>query len=288
VIVALETSANTGLSSRASALHAILHSKHMSLLNTRYIVSAKASFDYQKKLYGNDVHGYRMQPIPTALLQRWYSLVRERRASRQDFLKALVKVFDVNSSLKSSQEDVDFTRYMIENFSAFDYKTLEEVLTVIKYLTSVLSTAGMQLVEILSPSNLLAQLHGIAESSANPIEPPQPAEPGPSASPTQAQDNVEVMRTSVIVAMTMLLKANLKSTYGLSEEKCSKFVIGKKSAAGDKPAVKRHEKPISWERLPFAKVPLLTSENLSIQKTTFLDVWNEDGLAAEPKDDDFA
>ena len=103
VIVALETSANTGLSSRASALHAILHSKHMSLLNTRYIVSAKASFDYQKKLYGNDVHGYRMQPIQTALLQRWYSLVRERRASRQDFLKALVKVFDVNSSLKSSQ-----------------------------------------------------------------------------------------------------------------------------------------------------------------------------------------
>ena len=103
MIVALETSANTGLSSRASALHAILHSKHMSLLNTRYIVSAKASFDYQKKLYGNDVHGYRMQPIQTALLQRWYSLVRERRASRQDFLKALVKVFDVNSSLKSSQ-----------------------------------------------------------------------------------------------------------------------------------------------------------------------------------------
>lgn len=50
--------------------------------------------------------------------------------------------------------------------------------------------------------------------------------------------------------------------------KCSKFVIGKKSAAGDKPAVKRYEKPISWERLPFAKVPLLTSENLSIQKTT--------------------
>ena len=75
------------------------------------------------------------------------------------------------------QEDVDFTRYMTENFSTFDYKTLEEVLTVIKYLTSVLSTTGMQLVEILSPSNLLAQLHGIAEPSANPIEPPQPVSP---------------------------------------------------------------------------------------------------------------
>jgi hypothetical protein len=103
VIVALETSASTGLSSRANSLHAILHSKHTSLLNTRYIVSAKASFDYQKKLCAGPVQGYRMQPIPTALLQRWYSLVREKRASRQDFLKALVKVFDVNSALKSSQ-----------------------------------------------------------------------------------------------------------------------------------------------------------------------------------------
>jgi cohesin loading factor subunit SCC2 len=178
VIVALETSASTGLSSRANSLHAILHSKHTSLLNTRYIVSARASFDYQKKLCAGPVQGYRMQPIPTALLQRWYSLVREKRASRQDFLKALVKVFDVNSDLKSSQvlhflsfvirqsvdarpkDDLDFTRYMAENFSAFDYKTQEEVFTVIKHLTSVLSTAGMQLVEVLSPSNLLAQLHG--------------------------------------------------------------------------------------------------------------------------------
>ena len=49
---------------------------------------------------------------------------------------------------------------MAENFSAFDYKTQEEVLTVIKHLTSILSTAGMQLVEILSPSRLLVQLSG--------------------------------------------------------------------------------------------------------------------------------
>jgi cohesin loading factor subunit SCC2 len=52
---------------------------------------------------------------------------------------------------------------MAENFSAFDYKTQEEVFTVIKHLTSVLSTAGMQLVEALSPSNLLTQLHGAKE-----------------------------------------------------------------------------------------------------------------------------
>lgn len=48
---------------------------------------------------------------------------------------------------------------MAENFASFDYKTQEEVLTVLKYLTSVLSTTGSQTVETLSPSHLLSQLH---------------------------------------------------------------------------------------------------------------------------------
>lgn len=47
-----------------------------------------------------------MHPEPTALLQRWYSLVREKRVSRQDFLKALLKSFDITPSLKSSQVSV--------------------------------------------------------------------------------------------------------------------------------------------------------------------------------------
>ena len=47
---------------------------------------------------------------------------------------------------------------MAENLSAFDYKTQEEVLIVIRQITNVLSVAGMQLLEILSPSNLMAQL----------------------------------------------------------------------------------------------------------------------------------
>uniref|UniRef100_A0A0W0G0I9 Sister chromatid cohesion protein n=1 Tax=Moniliophthora roreri TaxID=221103 RepID=A0A0W0G0I9_MONRR len=156
-IVALETSPNNSLNSRASALHATLHGKHASLLNTRYIPSAKMSFEYQRKVV-SPVQGYRMAPTPIAVLQRWYSLVREKRQPRQDFLKALVKVFQENSNYASFQDDVDFARYMAENFAAFDYKTLEEVLTVIKALTTTLSTTGTHILEVLSPSHLLATL----------------------------------------------------------------------------------------------------------------------------------
>ena len=43
---------------------------------------------------------------------------------------------------------------MAENVSAFDYKTQEEVLTVLRHLTSVLSVVGMALVETVSPTTL--------------------------------------------------------------------------------------------------------------------------------------
>ncbi|OCH92592.1 hypothetical protein OBBRIDRAFT_791042 [Obba rivulosa] len=287
VIIALETSPIASLSSRVSALHSILHTKHASLLNARYVISARTSFDYQKKLAPGQILGYRMLPGPTALLQKWYSLVREKRATRQDFLKALIKVFDVELTSVSSQDDVDFIKYMTENFATFDYKTQEEVLTVLKYLTAVLSTTGMQLIEALSPSHLLAQLHAPMNG---PIQMPTENGQAPPSSPLQLtpsppETRLPLMRTSVIVAMIMLLKAHLKALYGLSEEKCSKWVVGKKSALGDKPATRRHERPISWERLPFATAPLLTSQDCDAQRTRFLEIWSEDGLTAEPEDD---
>ncbi|KAF8552743.1 hypothetical protein OG21DRAFT_1477602 [Imleria badia] len=273
IIVALETSPIAATSIRANALHAILYNKHMSLLNARFIVSARQSFDYQRVISPNNVQGYRMQPEPTALLQRWYSLVREKRAPRQDFLKALVKAFDIPTALKSSQDDVDFCRYMAENFATLDYKTQEEALTVIKHLTSILSTSGMQLIEVVSPSNLLVQLHE------------QQQQPVPNSTHAAPNLDIDVMRTSILICIVMLLKSHLKALYGLSEEKCSKFVPGKKSAVGDKPAVKRHQFPITWDRLPFAMAPLILPEHLAAQKATFLQIWNEDGVVAEPEDD---
>ncbi|KAF9267598.1 hypothetical protein L218DRAFT_955463 [Marasmius fiardii PR-910] len=300
VIVALETSSNTYLSNRASALHAILHGKHASLLNTRYRESAKQSYDYQRKVSSDSVQGYRLQPTPLAVLQRWYSLVREKRQARQDFLKSLVKVFQENHSYQPSQEDVDFTRYMAENFSAFDYKTQEEVFTVIKFLTSVLSTTGTHILELLSPSHLLAALRApapsgkpdsdvmppaAAETEAPPMEGVERTSTNPSTETPQPQLDTGLLRTSVIVSIVMVLKTHLKGLYGLSEEKCAKFAPGKKSAVGDKPTTKRHEQPISWERLPFATRPILTTEDSEAQKGRFLEIWTEDGFTAEPEDD---
>jgi len=204
-----------------------------------------------------------------------------------------VKIFQENQSYESTQDDVNYTRYMAENFAAFDYKTLEEVLTVIKYLTNVLSTTGMQLLEIVSPSHLLTHLHGVSQSQPQTENPQEASVVGPAGDAPQGTldgkecNRVATMRTSVIIALVMLLKAHLKTLYSLSEEKCNKFIIGKKSALGDKPATKRHDNPISWDRLPFATNPLHTTEDADKQKTRFLEIWNEDGVTAEPEDEEF-
>lgn len=232
VIVALETSPIASVYNRATALHTILQGKHASLLNTRYTVSARASFDYQKKVAaasGSVVKGFRVvQGSHVAMLQRWYSHVREKRTARQDFLRSLAKVFrESDTTLEATtQDDVDYTRYMAENFAALEYKTMEEVLTVIKFLTNVLSTSGMQIVEVMAPGGLLSLLHddgqkvsAAGEQSMKVDVEPQAAKPAESA----LRHNVGFMRTSVLIAMVMLLKAHLKGLYSLSEE-CVAFL----------------------------------------------------------------
>ncbi|KAJ4482460.1 hypothetical protein J3R30DRAFT_3699992 [Lentinula aciculospora] len=278
IIVALETSPNIALSNRASALHAILHHKHASLLGSRFALSARKSFEYQRQISSDNVHGFRMQPFPVAVLQRWYSLVREKRTQRQDFLKALVKVFHDRPDYKSSQHDVEFTRYMAENFSAFDYKTQEEVLTVIKFLTAVLSTTGLHILEVFSPSHLLSELPSTMPST-------EPASAEKEIIDQDFAHHLPMIRTSVIVGIVMLLKAHMKTLYSLSEDKCIKFNINKKSTIGDKVALRRHDKPLSWDRLPFALKPILTSRDMREQKERFKEIWSEDGVAAEPEDE---
>ncbi|CAE7081849.1 unnamed protein product [Rhizoctonia solani] len=88
IIVALETSHDNSLSSRASSLHTLLHNKHASLLNSRYLESVGRSLEYQKQLHPGTWKGYRLSPNPMALLHRWYSLVREKRQTKLDFLKS--------------------------------------------------------------------------------------------------------------------------------------------------------------------------------------------------------
>ncbi|KZS93617.1 hypothetical protein SISNIDRAFT_454038 [Sistotremastrum niveocremeum HHB9708] len=291
VIIALESSDNSVMSNRAISLHSLLHGKHATLINTRFLESCRASFQYQRKMCQNIVQGYRCAPEVTALLHPWYSLVREKRASRQDFLKAIVRSFDIVFPLvEASQDDIDFARYMAENVAALDYKTLEEVLTVIRHLTSVLSVAGTQIYDTYVPvADVLSssQLSTVPEGP-NPTESPinqennAAATAHSSAQSSASSLDIAMAKASILVGIVLILKAHLKILYGLPEDKCLKWVPNKRSALGDKPATKRKADPITWSRMPFATSPMINQSDIQAQRDKFIELWQEDGVEAEP------
>lgn len=141
-----------------------------------------------------------MQPHPVALLQRWYSLVRDKRVSRQEFLKSLVKVFQDQHPHGLVNEDINFARYMAENFASLEFKTLEEVLLVIRALTATLSTVGLA-------------SHGWLASSISDRE-----DSSTTVKSTSLLLQIDQLRVSVIVGVVMRLKMYLKELYSLSEE----------------------------------------------------------------------
>ncbi|KZV76249.1 hypothetical protein PENSPDRAFT_646530 [Peniophora sp. CONT] len=276
VLVALETSPAQNVAGRAASLHAYLHSKHASMLKD-FTACARKSFEYQRSIE-KVPRGYRGENPPTALLQRWYGLVREKRNTRLDFLRTLARALRVPDNLSMSADDVQFARYMAENFAAMEFKANEEVFTVIRCLTDTLSTAGMALVQRLQPAGLAAMLNDgedVQMQDAN----------GGEVESWRSLDSLPVMRGSVVVAIIMLLKAHLKSLYGLPEDKCLKYQPGKKSAVGDKAAVRRSGAPLSWDRLPFATAALETVDAMAQQRDAFLKIWEEDGLTQEPDED---
>ena len=83
-------------------------------------------------------------------------------------------------------------------------------------------------------------------------------------------------------------------------------MIGKKSAVGDRPAVRRKDAGvINWARMPYATRRILTEEDVASQNSTvrayffcsrpcrladvrqFLTIWHEDGSTAEPEEDEW-
>ena len=115
-MIALETSADPSVVSRAFQIHSILHHKHGSIINTRFSETARVAFDYQSKTAeggGKAVRGFRqtivntsVEPVPVACLHLWYGLIREKRPLKRDFLKILVRAFDVDAADLSTRATI--------------------------------------------------------------------------------------------------------------------------------------------------------------------------------------
>ena len=145
-LIALETSDDAHISAKALQMHAHLSSKHQSILAVRYLDHARAAFEFRQARNGDyaTLRGYRDPDDPRSLLQQWYTLIRDRRQPRLDFLKGMIKAFDIDPNGEITETNVLFARFVADNLATMEYKTQEEVLAVLHELKLILSVAGVQ------------------------------------------------------------------------------------------------------------------------------------------------
>ncbi|PKC70049.1 ARM repeat-containing protein [Rhizophagus irregularis] len=147
-IVAIETSPEQTVRDKAFKLHQHLNEKHASLIHSRNVDCVKKAYAFQKQLVcENPIVGYAVrndEGHPEALLNPMYSLLKEKRQRRNDFLISIVRTFDFDLiRCDESTVDVGFCKFVAENLATIDYKSLEEVLFVIYCINRVLSVVAI-------------------------------------------------------------------------------------------------------------------------------------------------
>ncbi|EJT46679.1 IDN3-B protein [Trichosporon asahii var. asahii CBS 2479] len=257
----LHAGADRHIAEQALNLHSTLHTKHPSLLNVRYLEFARSSYDYLRTITAEPVGHYNGTPG----LGGWYDLLSEKRAWRLEFLRALVKAFDFEL-MGNEKIEPGFVLYIAENLSTFNYQLQEEVMSVVQHLSHVVSegTAVANAIE-------LGKVMGMEDESL--------ADKVAVVSEFNAQ---RLANASIVVGIALLLKNLLLDGYGLTEDKCLKFVPGKKSALGDRAATNRYTKapPLDHSRIPLVH-GVETVRDFWSQQATFLHMMREDGMLGQ-------
>ncbi|GAA5984976.1 hypothetical protein JCM11641_005602 [Rhodosporidiobolus odoratus] len=275
-LVALTASPDPQTTAKAYSTLSFIHQKHASLLATRFLEPARTTHSYVVSTSGGKpVRGFRGEP-PESLLGKWFSLLhREKRQVQLDYLKALARSFEVEAGVACSEDDVSFARFITESISTFDFKRAEEPMLVVSVLNSVLAVSGLQVLHHLEQD--LAGGGGLL-AAASGQDPAESAVSPPSESPPSA----DLARQSIVCGLALLLRDHLKHVYSVTDAKLARYVVGKKSAAGDRAVTHRNDAPFalgtdSYARMPFALIPMKTADDLVSQRETYRRLVAEDG-----------
>ncbi|EIW73035.1 hypothetical protein TREMEDRAFT_59198 [Tremella mesenterica DSM 1558] len=162
--------------------------------------------------------------------------------------------------------DVGFILYISENLATLEYKLQEEIITIIQSLSNIISTSH-NLSELLESGQL-----------------------DPSSSPIEEISNKEwvsevgernpagvIIDCSIVVSLAIMTKNHLLDLYSLAEDKCLKHTLGKKTALGDKPAIKKGPTGLDLSVDPLVR-GVGTVEEFEMQRQTFMRLVRDEGL----------
>ncbi|KAL1921753.1 uncharacterized protein VTP21DRAFT_10395 [Calcarisporiella thermophila] len=286
-ITALETSPEAYFREQAFRLHSHLNSKYGAVIHVRNVECVKAAYAYQKQVRDpHPVLGYILRNgSAEALLNPIYSLFKDKRQRRNEFLSTLIKIFDIDvKRCKESNIDADFCRFVAENLASLDYKVHEEVLHVIHGVTRVISVTGITVLQAINqrciyagPAMLpeRAEAHGGSQGSDGPaiaeasqVSANVGVPPEIKGLRVEGRENEPVLsivaKVSVCITMLVYLREHLKALYGLNEAKCEQFSSATSSTFKDKPIARQSNTSavVSWDRAPYVTRPLAGTSDM--------------------------
>lgn len=237
-LVALETSQDPMLRSRAAHLHRHLYSKHASLLASRYTECVRASFQFQCS-FTQHPRGYQQDPQFHAVLQTWYDILSENRSMRLAFVRTLVRLLSM--STECTDTDVDFGLFVADNLALLEYRVVEEPLLVIHELKVLHAVMGGHMTSLIERKLRTDE----NQRTPSPLTDEECEDiPKPKSDlGSVASSFLALTKSACIARMIPALRQHIKRMYKLSEKKCASYEPGKRTTMGDRIIVRASSDP---------------------------------------------
>ncbi|TPX31018.1 hypothetical protein SmJEL517_g05582 [Synchytrium microbalum] len=244
-LAAMQSCKESDIRDRAHVLHKELAVKHSSMMGAKNLDCVKTVFDYQTKAGPSD-------SVPLAM---FYTVIQSLKKSvRNDFLKALVAVFDSKTDVEVS---IPFFRFVAENLASLPFKTMEEVVFVVTYANRLLGiTAESDLKWIES------HVSGEEQSELQ----------------VQRQDRLtEVATSSLSMGMLLLAKIHLETAYRVTHATSVKD--GPRNS--EHPLTTLAMTPFNWNRLKYACQPMTNAAEMQEHCLQFQSLMTEDHMPSD-------
>ena len=144
-LIALETSENTKIADVAFREHRAMHEKHETILEKDYMRAVQLAYSYQRDVVGN-THGATLNPFMPKLHMMIDVLKISKTKNRKKFYENLCARIDFEPAKMNGLEDLaqhlDFSQFIIENMTFFEYSSVDELLSAIAAMEKVVAATG--------------------------------------------------------------------------------------------------------------------------------------------------
>jgi cohesin loading factor subunit SCC2 len=168
-LITLGTCPVPKISELAYLEHKALHGKHETVLEREYVKAIQTTFHYHRDVV-KDPHGATTNPFNSKLHLMMEVLKMSKSKNRTKFLEKLCQQVDFDvGELDVSEElpqHVQFSRFIIENMSFFEYLTIGELQSTVGVMEKLVTSTGASLAQAIESEIFEVRMDAEADSQA--------------------------------------------------------------------------------------------------------------------------